>query len=394
MKNVLSLLIFFAPLIAFSQEEMTLADFYDLAEENYPLSQQTELLEEKSNIEIGNINKAKLPKIDLNAQATYQSEVIRFPLDLPNTGVEPPNKDQYRATLDVNQLIYQGGRIAASTKLKEAELQTQQQQVNVDLYALRLKINQHFFSVLLYQEQKKLQDSKMEELEVNLKEVTTGVKYGAILPSAAQTLQAEILKLEQQLSETNHNRKKALESLGALIAQKLDPDIQLAQPPVDILLEQNGERPEIALFDLQEEQLETSKDVLSKNLYPRISGFGQAGYGNPGLNMLDNSFQDFYMVGIKLSWNIFDWGKTKQEKKKVEVSKQIIATEKETFELNNNIRRKEAQSDIEKLEELLEKDEGIIDLREQVLQSATSQLQNGTIRSSRSEERRVGKEGS
>src|SRR5690625_3061686 len=163
MKNVLSLLIFFAPLIAFSHEEMTLADFYDLAEENYPLSQQTELLEEKSNIEIGNINKAKLPKIDLNTPATYQSEVIRFPLDLPNTGVEPPNKDQYRATLDVNQLIYQGGRIAASTKLKEAELQTQQQQVNVDLYALRLKINQHFFSVLLYQEQKKLQDSKMEE---------------------------------------------------------------------------------------------------------------------------------------------------------------------------------------------------------------------------------------
>lgn len=382
MKRFLYLLIFFSPIVVFSQQEMTLADFYDLAEENYPLSQQTGLLEEKSNIEIRNINKAKLPKIDLNAQATYQSEVIRFPLDLPNASVKPPNKDQYRATLDVNQLIYQGGKIAASTQLKEAELQTQQQQVSVDLYALRTQINQLYFSVLLYQEQKDLQESKMETLKINLNEVESGVKYGAILPSAAQTIQAEILKLEQELSETNHNRKKALESLGSLIFRKLDPDTELTKPTINLSLEEDTERPEVALFELQEEQLEASKDVLSKNHYPRISGFGQAGYGNPGLNMLDNSFQDFYIVGINLSWNIFDWGRTKQEKKKVEVSKQIVATEKKTFELNNNIHLKGAQSDIKKLKELLEKDEGIIALREQVLQAATSQLQNGAIRSS------------
>ena len=31
-------------------------------------------------------------------------------------------------------------------------------------------------------------------------------------------------------------------------------------------------------------------------------GFATGGYGNPGLNVLDNSFQAFYTVGIKLDW--------------------------------------------------------------------------------------------
>jgi hypothetical protein len=46
-------------------------------------------------LEIEAINKAKLPKIDLNAQATYQSDVT-LPISLPNVTVNPPNKDQYR----------------------------------------------------------------------------------------------------------------------------------------------------------------------------------------------------------------------------------------------------------------------------------------------------------
>jgi outer membrane protein TolC len=111
-------------------------------------------------------------------------------------------------------------------------------------------------------------------------------------------------------------------------------------------------------------------------------GFAQAGYGNPGLNMLDNSFQDFYIVGLKLNWNIFDWGKTKEQKQAVDISKEIVSTEKEAFVLNNEMQQKEAESDINKYEAMLRKDSEIIELREKVLQATTSQLQNGAITSS------------
>jgi hypothetical protein len=70
-------------------------------------------------LEIEAINKAKLPKIDLNAQQ-HQSDVTSLPITLPNVTVNPPNKDQYRTTVDVNQLIYNGGLIDA-TEIKKSK---------------------------------------------------------------------------------------------------------------------------------------------------------------------------------------------------------------------------------------------------------------------------------
>jgi len=382
MKKFLFILFVIAPILAFAQQALTLEECYDLAEKNYPLARQTALLEEKTKSEIKVLEKERLPKLDLNAQATYQSDVIEFPLQIPNSNIEPPNKDQYRATLDANQLIYNGGNIAANTKLKTAELATQQQQIAVNLYTLKGRINQNYFSVLLFQEQEKLLLSKMEQLNARLKEVNVGVKYGAVLPASEQFLKAEFLKLEQQLSQTNFDKEKALKNLSLLIFQDLDTKTTLINPELFVTATTESQRPELELFNLQETQLETSKEVISKSNFPKLFGFAQAGYGNPGLNMLDNSFQDFYMVGLKLNWNIFDWGKTKEKKQAVDISKEIVSTEKETFLLNNQIQQKEAENDINKYEAMLLKDSEIIGLREKVLQATTSQLQNGAITSS------------
>ena len=121
------LLLFLLSISSNAQQTLTLEDCYTLVTKNYPLSKQSGLLKQKANYEIEALSKGKLPRIDVNAQATYQSEVIGFPAALP--GVQPLNKDQYRATLDVNQLIYNGGVIDANAKLKEAQTKTQQQQV-------------------------------------------------------------------------------------------------------------------------------------------------------------------------------------------------------------------------------------------------------------------------
>ena len=382
MKRFLFIVFSILPLLVSAQRVLTLEESYNLAERNYPLAKQTDLLAEKSKAEVRIIEKARLPQLNLNAQATYQSEVIEFPMDLPNTNIEPPNKDQYRATLDANQLIYNGGSISANAKLKEAELYTQQQQVAVSLYSLKTIVNQNYFSVLLFQEQIKQQLSKMEQLQARLSEINAGVKYGAILPSTAQLLQAEILKLEQQLLETEHSRKNALDKLASLLLLDLDSKTFLTKPEILIPADITSQRPELKLFEMQENQLETSKEVISKTNFPSVSGFAQAGFGNPGLNMLDNSFQDFYMVGLKLNWNILDWGKTKEKKQAVDISKEIVSTEKETFVLNNNMQLREAKNNIAKYEEMLQKDAEIIGLREQVLQAITSQFQNGAIPSS------------
>jgi hypothetical protein len=50
--------------------------------------------------------------------------VTQLPISLLNVTVNPANKDQYKATLDFNQLLYNGGLIDANTKIKEAQTKT------------------------------------------------------------------------------------------------------------------------------------------------------------------------------------------------------------------------------------------------------------------------------
>lgn len=380
MKNkLIILLLFLIPIISNAQHSLTLADCYALATKNYPLAKQTGFLQQKSVYEVEALSKGKLPKIDLNAQATYQSEVIGFPAAMQ--GIMPLNKDQYRATLDVNQLIYNGGMIDANAKLKEVQTKTQQQQIAVSLYQLKSRINQYYFSILLLQEKKALLVSKNELLLSKVKEVQSGVKFGAILPASELILEAEILKIKQQLTEIKFENTKMLQNLSELTFTKIDSETTVVQPQFTTS-NSNSIRPEIAFFDLQNEQLEFSKNTLAKSVLPKINAFGQAGYGNPGLNMLDNSFQTFYVVGVKANWNVFDWGKNKTDQKVLDLSKEIVSSEKETFELNNKMQLQEMESEIKKIEQILQNDADLIQLREKILNSSNAQMKNGVITTS------------
>lgn len=386
MKRLLSILLILFLMPIFAQQKITLEECYNLVEMNYPISKKTNLLQKQSDYEIEALKKVKLPTINLNAQATYQSDVIGFPIPattIPATnpfGVEPLNKDQYRATLDINQLIYNGGMIGANTKLKEAQNQTQQQQVAVNLYQLKPKINYSYMMILLWQDQNELLIAKENTIKSRIKEVQSGVKNGALLPASEQVLEAELLKIAQLAVENSFQQQKELQNLAGLMATPLAPDTVLEKPITN--LGSNGTRPELDFFKLQQEQIEASKNIVSRTNLPKLNAFGTAGYGSPGLNMLDNDFADFYMVGLKLNWNFFDWNKSKTENQALDIAKEIVSTEKETFEINNKIQLDGLQSEINKMEAIIKTDLQIIQLREKVVQSSDSQLRNGVITSS------------
>ncbi|WP_026714505.1 TolC family protein [Flavobacterium daejeonense] len=379
MRTLKILLLFLFPFLALAQQQLSLEHCYKLADKNYPLAKQNDLLARKSQLEIQNLDKDYLPKVDLNAQATYQSEVTQVPIKIPNATINPLNKDQYRATLDVNQIIYNGGLHEMNTKIKETQNKLQQQQVAVSLYQLKLKINQLYFSVFLLQEQKEILLAKQKQLQSKINEVKSGVKFGALLPSYQKMLEAENLKIQQQLSEIKFDKKRALESLELLTNTTFEENIILNKPVLNRNLNQSNNRPELQLYEIQNEQMDISEEIITKNNLPKLKAFGQAGYGNPGLNMLDNSFQTFYIVGLKANWNVFDWNKSKTEKEILAVSKNMIATEKENFLLNNQLQSQELEKEIQKLETISTQDNEIIELRNSVLKATEAQLKYGAI---------------
>ena len=196
MKRFLFTLTILISFSSFAQKSISLEECYNLVAKNYPLANQSQLFETQNKLDSDVILNGKLPQINFDAQVTYQSDVIEIPI--PNANIEGLNKDQYRATLSVNQLIYNGGLVAASLNLKTAQLKTKQKQVEVNLYQLKQQINQLYFSILLSQENYKLLEAKKKQLQTKLNEVKSGIKNGVLLPTSDTVLEAELLKIQQQ----------------------------------------------------------------------------------------------------------------------------------------------------------------------------------------------------
>jgi outer membrane protein TolC len=172
--------------------------------------------------------------------------------------------------------------------------------------------------------------AKDKQIKAQIQEVKAGVTYGTLLPSSEQALEAERLRIQQQFSELDYNRSDLIQRLSLLIGQELGKEIQLISPNV-LTADRKAKRPELRLFDLQKERIDRSSELISRSNLPQLNAFAQGGYGNPGLNMLDNSFDTFYMAGLRLKWNLFDWEKSKTEKQSLEINKEIVNSQKETF---------------------------------------------------------------
>jgi outer membrane protein TolC len=382
MKKYIFLLLLLNAGKIFSQQTDTLTlDFcQQKALENYPILKQKDLLNTASEIKISDFAKAYLPQFSLNGQATYQSETTEIPINIPGLDIPSLYKDAYKATFDVTQVIYDGGLVSNQKKLEAASLQADLQSVESELYKLKDKVNTIYFAIVSLQENKKLLKLLKQDIQNKLTKIESGVKNGTLLESNALVLQAEIIKINQQITEIDYSVSSGFKMLGDYLNITISDSAKLKLPDAAVITTNyDNIRPEVKAFELQEQKLDFSKSLLDCKLLPKVAAFGQLGYGRPGLNMLSNSFDSFYMVGAKVTWTLWDWSETKNDKKLLDLQKQVLETQKETFNQGIKILLEKSISDIAKYEDLIVSDNEIISLREKVVKTAESQLENGII---------------
>lgn len=368
--------------IAFSQSGDTLTlDFCQKkALENYPVLKQKELLNTASTITTDNYTKAFLPQLTLNGQATYQSETTEIPINIPGMEIPSLYKDMYKTTMDITQLVYDGGLVKAEKKFEAATLQSELQSVETELYKLKAKVNTVFFAILTLQEKKKLLKLLKQDVQNKLAKVQSGVKNGTLIESTALVLKAEIIKIDQQITEIDYSITSGYRMLGDYLNITISDSAKLKIPDIMVSsTDYENTCPEVKAFELQKQKLDISKSLLNCKLMPRVAAFGQLGYGRPGLNMLSNSFDAFYLVGAKVSWTLWDWNDTKNEKKLIDLQKQVVDTKKETFNQGVKILLEKSITDMAKFENLIVTDDSIISIRERIVKTAESQLENGII---------------
>ena len=348
---------------------------------NWPTSKNIALSEQSSELKTKNISSAWLPQVSINGQATYQSEVLELKLPIPGLNIPTPSKDQYKATLDVNQVIFDGGVSSERKKLESANLLVEKQQIAVDINLRKEQINTLFFNALLLQENEYLLIAFRKRLEEKQSVISSCVTNGILTESDLYSIQAELMKTDQQIADVRISRESLLSSLSLLTGQDISKESKLGFKQIPVSYSDTISRPELQLFQLQQSRLDASSGISKKTLLPKLYGFGQAGYGRPGLNMLSDKFDSFYIVGAKLSWTIWDWSQSNRDRKVIEIQKEIISNQKNAFVKGISVQSENELGSIKKMQILLDKDLEIIKLREKITASSSSKLQNGTIKS-------------
>jgi len=364
-------------------QQTDIQTLYQKAVQNYPLFKQKETINEIGDLKIKSLNTNYLPQVNINGQLSYQSDVTKIPINIPLLKIPEASKDMYKATLDVNQLIWDGGLVASQKKLESLNTQSEQENLETELYKLKERVNLFYFNILIAQQNIDLLEVSKKDFQTKLLKIESGVKNGVTNENNADNLKAEIIKIDQKIIEIKSNKSASIQMLNELCGTTIN-DISILPLPeiaVNINTYENF-RPELKSFELNKNKLTTTSSVLSAKLMPKIYGFGQLGYGRPGLNMLSNDFQSFYIIGAKLSWNIWNWNQTKTDKEILNLQKDIINTSKETYQKNVKMNYQHDVAEIDKYTELIIKDLEIIQLRTKIAKNSSSQFDNGYITSS------------
>jgi len=381
--NIVLLLFFAGSHISAQDNSISLKDCYNLAYKNYPEAKQTGLYQSSNELRIKNLNVNYLPQITFKGQASYQSDVTKIVSNVPFFQPNEPPKDRYGLSVDVLQTIYDGGSTSSVKNVENAQMFIEQQKVEVNLYSLRSRINDLYFSAVLLQEKQKVLETLRDDIKNKIKEVESKVKNEVLTSANLYTLQAQLMQTEQDIASVKFDKSSSVKMLAELIGAEISTETNFNLPESDEVLFNNNyaNRPEYKLFEFQKNQLSAFDDVTTSRIIPKISMFGQAGYGKPGLNLLDDSYQAFYTVGLNISWNPINWNTNANEKQLNNIRRNIIETQKETFDKNLKVVLEKHRSDILKFEELLEKDAELLSLREKIISSVYSQFLNGTVTS-------------
>lgn len=377
-----------------AQDTLTLMGLRQAAVEHYPGIDKEELYHTQASLEIENLGTNYYPQFSLGARASWQSDVttialepgpgassLPFPIDdlfiLPEL-----RNDNYRATAELNQVIWDGGATKQAKALNQASLEASLAAFHIDKYNIGETANTLFFRLLMLREKEQVLLLTREELISQQKALIAAIENGTLPAFNADAFDAELLALEQNIASNTIAIKSVIKSINILTGKNYTittpvkiPDYIIPRIDGTIL------RPELHRFDAGVKVLEKNKQFTARERMPVIAGFAQLGYGLPGLNMFNTDFQPWAVAGISVAWKPWDWNKNKRQRQVFEVKKQIIQADKAVFLQGVQQVVEQKSADINNLRMLIEKDDQIITLRNKVKLAAEKQLAEGTITS-------------
>ncbi len=365
----------------------TLEECQQLACDHYPEIRQYDLIRQSEQYDLSNAARSWLPQVSFSAQATWQNRVPEFPsalsgmLDQAGVSLRGLDKDQYKVALEVNQTIWDGGQSQADRRVIEATADEHRQATEVDLYAVKGRVNDLYFGILLLEERLGQTDLTIALLQSNLDKVRSLVTNGVAMQTDADAVEAELLSVQQQRVQIEASRESYRRMLELFIGQRLAE--RLERPEFVGTVSGESARPELAWIDAQQERLAAQEMSVKSATRPRFGVFAQGYYGYPGLDyfagMVSTDWTWNALIGVKMSWNFGAYYTKKNRLSNLRVAQQQLDIQRDVFLFNTDLQVAEEQGNISRLRRALADDDRIVALRRSVREAAESKLRNGVI---------------
>lgn len=368
--------------------QVTIEQCVNLAQENYPLIKKYNLLNSLNEINLSDINKSWLPQINVYAQGNVQNATPSFPdrlsgmLKQMGTDISGLNEWQYKIGADLNQTIWDGGSSKARREIERTQHAEKQAALDVQLYAVKERVESLFFGILLIDEQAKQIRASIDLLQDNLQKLRSMLKNGIAMQCDADMVEAQYLATSQQLIQARSMAESYRRLLEIYIGESL-AGRELIMPDAVIPGDLVPNRPEQKLFNAQLLANDALRNNITSSIMPQIGLFAQAYYGYPGYdyfeNMMNRNPSFNILAGVKISWNIGAFYTKKNSNQKLKLAAGEISADRETFLFNTSLETQSQVDNINELKAVIKEDGRIVELRANVRRAAESQLDNGTI---------------
>jgi outer membrane protein TolC len=354
--------------------QLTLEQCQEKARDNYPLIKQYQLIEQSKEYTVSNANKSFLPQLSLTAIGGIIDGLPTF----DNGSGSSSNNLHLISTVQLNQVIWDGGVTKAKKQVIEANSEIARATLEMSLFGLEDRVNHLFFGVLLINEQIQQLEILRDNLERNLNRVEMAVENGSAFRSDIDEVKVEVLNVAQQVSELEFNRTAYLNMLEALIGEPIGKVQQLVRPQLEAAYA-NLElaRPELKLFQSQEYLYQTQLKMKKSALYPKVGLTGLGTFITPGVGFGSTEIERLLVGGLSLSWKIGGLYTNANDNSLMEINLQNVNLQRETFMFNTNLELIRIQEEIMKYDILTDTDEEILRLKNRITRSYQVKYDNG-----------------
>lgn len=381
MRNIIiATVLFFMPVSMAQSQQVTLGELIKAALDNHPLTGKLDSEQAMHQVKSDGIRTTFWPDISLNAQLGYQSMVPELPFQMPGTSRPDIPKDRYQASIDVSQLIYDGGITQKRLKLQEIETRMSQARIMVDRYPVQQQVVDAWFGLELLSVQRSILRLTLEDLEARLKLLRVGHEEGVVMLMDVDRVSVELQRIRQKDDQIHADSTRMVDILSEITGVKFGVGTEFVH--TEELLDADGPariRPEVELFDLASDLADIKVDIERAARRPKVNSYVQGAYGKPGLDIFADSFSPFWQAGVRASWPLWDKGGTRRDREANHLVKSQIDHDRALFDRSIRLAIEQQETEIEKNRELIASDEEIIVLQERIKMASEAKLDEGII---------------